>query len=243
MLRCCIQAMTFMMNTSDRFSRVVRFGDDGEIDINDYVYYRDIQSGKRFIGEAPAPPDYLEATRLAFSAWTSEDDPAGAMLRAQALVAYERLAARDAALWDKLFPPQLPPPKRFSDPSQLLAALKEHPKGRITFRVGKYGRTDIFYLYPSAGDAPPIGEYVAWDCDETCTALYLLDDATRTDTASFWFNEISFFHDAALKPLATPLRFALHLYKRRMAAQMRVLRGEIRRGPRAFGFLPLDGYG
>ena len=124
-------------------------------------------------------------------------------------------------------------------------------KGQIRFCPGKYGRVDKFYLEEGGKhpDPQPYICHVDLDTqpgDETLAILRELDRLVTDDpelvaSPLYEGGRLWFLFPRKDGAAHTDNDFAA-LYERRLIEQERLLSGEIKRGHKAFGFMPLEGY-
>lgn len=181
----------------------------------------------------------------AWDVWGGSD--AGAELRPQAKAAYEALLEQHAELFEEherrfndRFPPDMP------DMQTMFAAMYAGQGRYISFLVGKYDRTDHFDLVEGAlQERRVLGRLMCWDSAETLAALRVLDEAVRTDATTMFMSGYLWSNISNKRdyPADDVEHFAVPLYERRLVEQERILKGELKRGHKAFRFYPLEGGG
>jgi hypothetical protein len=64
----------------------------------------------------------------------------------------------------------------------------------------------------------------------------------RLDDATVWAKDFRFCYCNTVKTAADRVRLAVPLFERRIDEQARILKGELKRGSKTFGFFALEGH-
>jgi hypothetical protein len=131
--------------------------------------------------------------------------------------------------------------------SEMIEAFVMHPTPYriITFAPGKLGRVDLFWLEEFTSSVPVqrIGQFQCDTPEATLAVLRVLDDAvTHHPEVCFYKSSWHRFANKGEQSDEFAQGVAATLYMRRIYEQSRICDGKLKRGHKAFGFYPLDGY-